>query len=158
LGGIQLSGHDTMVNGTLFDTKNLMITEGDITKDYNYSIKVMGRTGEVNDSTWHAWFGDEMWDVTGKTIVCLPLIYNSDIANDNNATINISAIGSTTSSSVNISQSDTNDANTNTYYLILNPREDRIEVTINYESKTKPKDIKYLIDLMDVNSDSNSQG
>ena len=152
IGGISINASDTVVNGTIFDTKNLKMVEGDLKGDINYSIKVYGSTNSVNDSTWAKWFGEEESDINGKIIVCMKLEYNNDIANDPDATISLPTSTDNKEELKTYKLSEVSDGD-NYVYLILNPRRDLIEMTINYTFNNKLKDIKYLIDLMDVNAE-----
>ncbi len=150
IGGISITPQDVAIDGTIFDTKNLKIVAGDIKGDINYCIKVVGHTDPVNDSTWARWFGDEESDIYGKLIVCLKLEYSQHVANDPDATITL-PISPDSDELASYKISDFSDGE-NYLYLILNPRHDLLHLTINYMLDSTPKDIKYLIDLMDVNA------
>ena len=158
MGGISVNSHDTIVNGTIFDTKNLQLIAGNITGDYDYSIKVMGNSTPVNDSTWNMWFENEEEDVSGKIIVCLMLDCSEVVQIDNNATITIAPEDTEDSLPIQITSMSTYNSKTQSVYLVLNPKHDNIDIIINYTENDTQKDTRYLIDLMDVNSDNNSQG
>ncbi len=153
-GGIRVNNTDTIVEGTIFDTKNLRVTDGDITTDYNYSVKVQGYTSEVDDATWNKWFGGEEHDVSGKIIACLLLEYGDDVASDPDATITMPSRTDHTSTITNkiLDMPKEEDH----IYLILNPMLDIVNVTIDYTKDNEHRDIKYRIDLMEINTNTNS--
>jgi len=76
---------------------------------------------------------------------------SNNVINDPDSTINL-PINSENKENINSYKINAVKDGNNFIYLILNPRHDLINITINYTEKNTPKSIKYLIDLMDVNA------
>jgi len=151
IGGISITASNIIINDTTFDTDNLKIISGDIKGDINYCIKIVGHTNPVDDYTWDKWFKNQESDIYGKLIVCLKLELSNNVINDPDSTINL-PINSENKENINSYKINAVKDGNNFIYLILNPRHDLINITINYTEKNTPKSIKYLIDLMDVNA------
>ena len=155
-GGISIN-KNIIINETTIDTNNLKLIAGDVTKDYDYSIKIMGYTNPVDDRTWNTLFKDEQWDISGKIVVCIQLEYPDTVAMDNDATITIKPIDSKNETIISINELIHTEDQINNVLIFLNPRHDQVDLTIDYSLNQEHKDIKYHIDLMDVNTNTNSQ-
>ena len=155
-GGLSLSPNDTVIGGTIFDTKNLKLVQADITGETNYAVKVIGSTTPLNDQSWEKWFQDQESDVSGKIAVALRLEYTDEIASDPNATLTLPASTTTTETKSYILSEITDGRIDNNYiYIILNPKHDIVTMNIDYMADDEHKDITYTIDMINVNTDSN---
>ena len=153
-GGMSINSTDTVVGGTVFDTKNLRLIRGDVRGDIDYSVKVIGSTTEVNDSTWNKWFGDEESDVLGKLVVCLKLKYNDKLANDPNATITLPDYSSEDGTKTFVlSEVQDGTVDNNFVYIILNPKHNKVTMVLTYTHNKTKKETRYLIDMVGVNVD-----
>ena len=153
-GGMSINSTDTVVGGTVFDTKNLRLLRGDVRGDIDYSVKVIGSTTEVNDSTWNKWFGDEESDVLGKLVVCLKLKYDDKLANDPNATITLPDYSSEDGTKTFVlSEVQDGTVDNNFVYIILNPKHNQVTMVLTYTHNKTKKETRYLIDMVGVNVD-----
>ncbi|MBQ4558560.1 MAG: hypothetical protein IJA61_04230 [Clostridia bacterium] len=145
LGGLSLNNSDTVINGTIFDTKNLDIIPNDIIAKSDYAVKVIGATTPLSDSDYDRWFQNAESDPLGKLAVCIKLELEDKVLKDANATITLL----TAKDSKTDKLSDVKDGD-NYIYLILNTYHDWVEIVIDYKDGKTSKDINYNINLVDV--------
>ena len=150
LGGLIINSSDTVIGGTVFDTKSLKIIPNDIRGDADYSVKVTGSTEALSDSDWDKWFGDDNPDPLGKMAVCIKLEYLEKIAKDKDANISIVASDSEESKTYLLSEVQDGTEVEPYIYLILNPYHDWFEVTLNYKENNKNKKVNYRIEVLEV--------
>lgn len=152
LGGISIPSSDIAIGGYVWSTKNLVMTKGEQKEDYNYCIEISGFVKPVSDEIWDKYFKDEMEDIKGKLVVVLKLDMPKDITSYSDIVITAST-PVTNSENENIPINILDGKKSSTKFLLLNPHHDQIDITLQYPSNNITKQIKYKIDLMDVNSE-----
>lgn len=156
LGGISIPSSDIAIGGYVWNTRGLRMTKGEQKEDYNYCIEISGFVKPVSNEIWDKYFKDETEDIKGKLIVVLKLDMPKDITNYSEISITAST-PATNSENKNIPINVLDSKKSSTKFLLLNPHHDQIDITLQYPSSNITKQIKYKIDLMDVNSELQSE-